>query len=375
MVLLAGQLRRAAIAYLFGAFLGAARGQSFSTVTQSTSITASASLADASSTSSREPVTHTVDVGRYNHEFTPDVTQAEPGDTVEFRFYPTNHSVVRAEYENPCIPYEMTGRGKIGFFSDFKPVDAYLEDPPLWQVLINDTDPIFYYCSAPGSCINYGMVGVINPSANTSLQVQRDLAQDSDFMLQPGEDFPDEATSTPGTADPTASRTGGSSSATGASSASDEDPDDDGDDDDGHGGPHLSAGAIAGIAIGAAAVVAIAALLFYLFGRNRTLAAALEKRDSTTAGARASVGPFGRPPPPGAAAAGPDVHQTPAGAVYVPVATKDAHNHRGSAMSGAPYGHAPPYGYDDGSHGLSPRMGDGAEFFSPSRDRYVRPFA
>ena len=47
---------------------------------------------------------------------------------VEFQFFPVNHSVVRAEYLFPCIPYEMTGFGKKGFFSGFHPVDAFLHD-------------------------------------------------------------------------------------------------------------------------------------------------------------------------------------------------------------------------------------------------------
>jgi hypothetical protein len=29
-------------------------------------------------------------------------------------------------------------------------------------VTVNDTAPIFYYCSAPGACFQ-GMIGVINP--------------------------------------------------------------------------------------------------------------------------------------------------------------------------------------------------------------------
>lgn len=46
----------------------------------------------------------------------------------EFDFYPQNHSVVRAEYKYPCIPYELTGVDKVGFFSGFEPVDAILPD-------------------------------------------------------------------------------------------------------------------------------------------------------------------------------------------------------------------------------------------------------
>lgn len=67
-------------------------------------------------------------VGKADHKFEPDVTQALVGDFVKFQFYPNNHSVVRAEYGYPCIPYEMTGVGKAGFYSGFKPVDVILDD-------------------------------------------------------------------------------------------------------------------------------------------------------------------------------------------------------------------------------------------------------
>lgn len=115
------------------------------------------------------------------------MTQAEVGDYVEFEFYPKNHSVVRAPYKHPCIPFERLATDKVGFFSGFFPLDAILDDPPKWRIRINDTDPIFYYCSAPGSCITYAMIGVINPNATTSLEVQRNEAEKSTFMLQPGE--------------------------------------------------------------------------------------------------------------------------------------------------------------------------------------------
>ena len=121
------------------------------------------------------------------HTFVPDVIQAEVGDSIEFRFYPKTHSVVRAAYNYPCIPFELIETDKVGFFSGMRTVDAILDDPPTWTVLVNDTDPIFFYCSAPGSCINYGMVGVINPNATTSLEVQQEAAEKSKYMLQPGE--------------------------------------------------------------------------------------------------------------------------------------------------------------------------------------------
>jgi hypothetical protein len=75
--------------------------------------------------------------------------------------------VARAEYKYPCIPYELVNPShKPGFWSGFFPLDTILNNPPSYTIRVNDTEPIFYYCTAPGSCIGYGMVGVINPVNN-----------------------------------------------------------------------------------------------------------------------------------------------------------------------------------------------------------------
>ena len=193
------------------------------------------------------------------HTFVPDVTLAEVGDVIEFQFYPTNHSVIRAEYQYPCIPYEDTGVNKFGFFSGFKPVDAILPDPPTFYLTINDTDPVFYYCGAPGSCINYQMVGVINPNASTSLVTQKELAKESTYMLVPGESVPSEeenpSSATTSSASSSASATSASASQTSAAASSSHHS-------------SLSAGAIAGITIGATAVALGAAVALFLCGRQ-----------------------------------------------------------------------------------------------------------
>ena len=49
------------------------------------------------STSSAAASTFTIEVGKANHQFTPDVVQASVGDIIQFDFFPPNHSVVRAE--------------------------------------------------------------------------------------------------------------------------------------------------------------------------------------------------------------------------------------------------------------------------------------
>lgn len=158
------------------------------------------------------------------------------------------------------MPYELVeGADHFGFFSGFKPVDAVLSSPPVWRVTINDTNPVFYYCGAPGSCIGWGMVGVINPSANTSLQHQIDLAKSSSYMLEPGQTWPSEAETPSGVASssssstPTATATAVTSpTSTPVASSS----------------HSLGAGAIAGIAIGGSAVLLAAFVAIWWCGRQ-----------------------------------------------------------------------------------------------------------
>ncbi|KAI8966287.1 hypothetical protein F5Y11DRAFT_343675 [Daldinia sp. FL1419] len=195
-------------------------------------------------TETDEAVTHTVRVG-LQHDFQPDTIKANPGDIIRFNFYPKNHSVVRADFKKPCIPWELTNDPAESFFSGPIEQDT-LQDPiPTWDLKVNSTDPVFFYCSAPDSCINWKMVGVINPNATFTLDIQKEFVANSTFQLSPGEEFPDESSSTPGSdKDPTSGDSSGS------------------------GGVSLSGGAIAGIAVGGVAVIAAIIALVYFCGRK-----------------------------------------------------------------------------------------------------------
>jgi plastocyanin len=212
----------------------------------------SSSSSSPSSTSSAAAVTHTVSVGLNGFTYTPNSFTANVGDTVLYFFYPSNHSVARAEYGYPCIPYENTGPNKEGFWSGFEPVDKISENAPRFSVTINSTEPIFFYCSAPNACIGDGMIGVINPNNTQSLANQQAFLRNATIQLNPGEQNPPESTPT---STPTPSSTAAASSSSSSSG--------------------MSGGVIAGIVIGAIAVLALAGLAFYLCGRNRTLASVL----------------------------------------------------------------------------------------------------
>ncbi|KAH8204374.1 hypothetical protein TruAng_001425 [Truncatella angustata] len=187
-----------------------------------------------SSSTTHAPTTYTVSVGR-NHDYSPDTVTALPGDTV--------------------IPYDYVIENGDTFFSGPK-VSTIDAERPEWLLPINDTEPYFFYCSAPGSCINAHMVGVINPNDTMTLDAQKAALADVKFQLSPGEEFPAEYTpSTSAGSSPTSTSTGSSSTSTGSNES-------------GSGGTHLSGGAIAGIAIGAAAVLIIAIALIWFCGRK-----------------------------------------------------------------------------------------------------------
>jgi plastocyanin len=81
------------------------------------SSTSAASLSAATTTRSG-PRTHLVRAGAGDFDFEPaELNDVSVGDVVTFEFYPPDHSIARAEYGSPCMPYEYTGRNKTGFWS------------------------------------------------------------------------------------------------------------------------------------------------------------------------------------------------------------------------------------------------------------------
>ncbi|KAK3070628.1 hypothetical protein LTR53_010112 [Teratosphaeriaceae sp. CCFEE 6253] len=227
-------------------------------------------------TSEGEINIHTVNVAQSPYGFDPQTIYAIPGDVIIFRFWTGNHSVIRAEYGYPCIPYEDVV-GSPGFYSGFEPVT---NDILTWNLTINDTSPVFYYCGAPGSCIGHGMLGVINPDASVSLSTQITLSSQADYMLEPGQPLPEAAresasdlaaSATTATVTVTASNPATTlmtttssapiaASQTPSAAATTSSP-----------SSSLSHGAIAGIAIGVILVATLLAALFFFLGRTKTM--------------------------------------------------------------------------------------------------------
>ncbi|KAJ5595428.1 uncharacterized protein N7459_001636 [Penicillium hispanicum] len=249
------------LASLALAALGNAETTTNTTTATTTSEVASGS-SSATTTTSTGSATHTIQVGPKTapHAYVPHNITADVGDVVVFEFYPTNHSVVKADYMAPCVP-ASEGLFYSGMFNSFNEDDGNLVGPaPTWSIVINDTQPTFFYCTALGSCLNNGMVGVINPNSTETWDAQYKRAFTYPYMLVPGQSPPAEG------GDSTSSASAASTSGSSSSSS----------------GNSLSKGAIAGIAVACAAFVIILGALFFVLGRNRVYRQWMSSQDGRT---------------------------------------------------------------------------------------------
>lgn len=122
-----GQLLRALLVSLTLLTFGIAE-----TTTAETTTSDSATTTTASSTSTGK-ATHTIKVGAKTspHGYDPDHIYADPGDLVIFEFWPTNHSVVKADYGAPCVPASENVFYS-GQFNDFDQKDGQIIGDVRW---------------------------------------------------------------------------------------------------------------------------------------------------------------------------------------------------------------------------------------------------
>ncbi|KLJ12546.1 hypothetical protein EMPG_12427 [Blastomyces silverae] len=98
-----------------------------------------------------------VDVGDGALTFHPNKIRAEVGDEVVFHYFPRNHDVASGPFDAPCTPSDN------GIYSGLINIDGSQPDAT-FTVRINNTTPIWLYCSTRGHCQG-GMSAVINPPA------------------------------------------------------------------------------------------------------------------------------------------------------------------------------------------------------------------
>ncbi|XP_006458164.1 hypothetical protein AGABI2DRAFT_190521 [Agaricus bisporus var. bisporus H97] len=120
---------------------------------------------------------HTVIVGTAEgvYQYMPFMLNASVGDTVEFVWKFDKHTVTKSSQLLPCnktsdAPFTSGTQGPGATFTQ----------------MINDTNPLFYYCGVPGHC-QQGMFGVINPSSaadaptSVSMMMSNWTTSDSDL--------------------------------------------------------------------------------------------------------------------------------------------------------------------------------------------------
>lgn len=134
---------------------------------------------------------------------------------VQFQFAPANHTVTQSTFAEPCQPIALNLPGTKGFYSGFMPVTAQATSTPTYTIMINNTTPIWIYCSQGKHC-QAGMTMVINQAAtgNKTLEAFKALAKQATANLA------GDATSANGSTSSTSSGSSGSSSNNGGSTGS-----------------------------------------------------------------------------------------------------------------------------------------------------------
>ncbi|KAK0710081.1 hypothetical protein B0T26DRAFT_627022, partial [Lasiosphaeria miniovina] len=123
-----------------------------------------------------------IDVGANNLlDFSPESTTAAVGDVLEFHFfrYFPSHDVAMGDFDSPCTPAK-TG----GFYSGIFETTGSGENANVFSVVVNSTDPIFFYCTVARHCAS-GMVGVVNPSGSQTLATYKSNARSARSSAPP----------------------------------------------------------------------------------------------------------------------------------------------------------------------------------------------
>ncbi|KAM4054665.1 plastocyanin-like domain-containing protein [Hirsutella rhossiliensis] len=150
-----------------------------------TAVPTGTTWSNATRTVSLTGVTHSVVAGLGGLRFDPDNVVAEIGDIVEWHFLPKNHSVAQSNFADPCQPLA----DGTSFFAGFNFVTQENQAPDVFQVAVQDTKPIWYYCpQQTGSHCQNGMVGVINQNFDNpavSLRRHKELAANTGVSVVP----------------------------------------------------------------------------------------------------------------------------------------------------------------------------------------------
>ncbi|KAI1609484.1 hypothetical protein EDD37DRAFT_156602 [Exophiala viscosa] len=142
-----------------------------------------------STSSSSQLIVQVVSVSDSNGSlaYFPNNIEAPVGSIVQFQFHPKNHTVSESSFAAPCqkIASNLTNAvSHPGLHSGFVPVTANGTFTPVYNVLINDTKPIWVYCGQTNHC-QKGMAMVINQNSSSPNTIEKYIQNAMALALTP----------------------------------------------------------------------------------------------------------------------------------------------------------------------------------------------
>ncbi|KEF56842.1 uncharacterized protein A1O9_07032 [Exophiala aquamarina CBS 119918] len=107
-------------------------------------------------------------------KYFPNKIDAPVGSIVQFQFHPKNHTITESSFAEPCKPLaaDMTSAMRPGVRSGFIPVKGDEPFTPVYNVLVNDTKPIWIFCGQVNHC-QRGMAMVINQPKDSPNTIEK----------------------------------------------------------------------------------------------------------------------------------------------------------------------------------------------------------
>ncbi|KIW70065.1 hypothetical protein PV04_02375 [Phialophora macrospora] len=139
-------------------------------------------------------------------KYFPDKVTAPVGSIVQFQYHPKNHTITESSFAEPCKPIaaNLTSPTRPGLRSGFVPVTGMEPFTPVFNVLINDTKPIWIFCGQTNHC-QKGMAMVINQNDSSPNTIDAYIANAAKLPLAPAPPAPPASSSAPPPPEPPAS--------------------------------------------------------------------------------------------------------------------------------------------------------------------------
>ncbi|KIW31154.1 uncharacterized protein PV07_02824 [Cladophialophora immunda] len=117
-------------------------------------------------------------------KYFPNKVTAPIGSVVQFQFHPKNHTVTESSFADPCKPIaaNLTSATRPGLKSGFVPLTGTEPFTPVYNVLVNDTKPIWIYCGQTNHC-EKGMAMVINQNDSSPNTIDAYIANAAKIPL------------------------------------------------------------------------------------------------------------------------------------------------------------------------------------------------